>query len=579
MPENIKSSQLSRFSRHNSRICYIASYSLLVAVLIGLLFFSGCNAVTATPDSRFEETPSSTYSFTSTATITNTQKPTETLTPTISFSPTPEISASYPILTLNELDQNAHAYPGPTHYEGDNLIFEINLDQYVDGGDAPVSIQVDGQTPFEVTGEWRGSTLVFSFDTSGLTGSHELSFSAQETGVSVNEIYPLELLPARQRPEQENEAVWKTRDVDCCVLHYITNTAAARDIEWISGVVQKAAEEFDQFPAVEINEKIDVFFIDRMWYNGAFGGAGELLVVYTDRYYGPSQGEDGLKVLVRHELGHAVFPIFSYGEGLSVFLAGGHYKPEPIPERAAAMAELGYLGRTSGLISGYQHEILYLYQAAIVNYMIETYGWEAMWAFVDADSQLPQGTPEERDQVFQDTFGVSKGEFELEFYDWVRSHEAGEQEIDLKLSVELQDLRREYQERFTPEPLFLLGYSEDSFAKSEYLLANIREANSPANITVELLIANAQKALNVGRYEEAQNLIKALESVLASGQLEHPIAREFGSIVFVLAEQGYETVSLVLDGDTAEVVVTQNPPNLETATLKKVNGIWKNDQP
>ena len=575
MSERYPSQRLSFLSPHNSRIGFFKSYALVVSVLIGLLLLAGCTSVNSAPDSLLEESLSTTDSLNAAATNTSAIKPTETLTATISSSPTPEISENYPILTLEELDQDVHAYPGPAHYEGDQLVFEVNLDEYVEAGEAPVSLQVDDQNPIEVTGEWRGSTLIFSFDTSGLAGEHELTISAKKPGVSVNEIYLLELLPASQRPEQENVAAWRNEEIECCVLHYITNTAAARDLAWISEVVQEAADEFDQFPDVEFTEKIDIFFIDRMWYNGAFGGAGELLAVYTDRYYGPAQGEDGLKTLVRHELGHALFQIFSYGEGLSVFLAGGHYKPEPIPERAAALVELGYLGRSSGLTIGYQHEILYLYQAAIVSYMVETYGWDRMWAFVDADSQLPQASPEERDQVFRDTFGVSKDEFEQNFYDWVVSHEAAEQEIDLKLTIELQDLRREYQERFTPEPMFLLGYSEDSFMKPEYLLANIREANSPANIATELLIADAQQAIIEGQYEKAQRLVGALMSILASGRLDHHIAREYGSIVYVLAEQGYEIVSLDLDGDIAEAVVTQNPPQLETVTLQKVNGVWE----
>lgn len=575
MLENNTSQRLPFLSRYNSWIGYIKSYPIVVAVIIGLFLLAGCNSVNSAPDTVLEETLNSTDSLKAAATNTIALKPTETLTPTISPSPTPEISADEPILILDEIDQSVRAFPGPTHYEGDQLIFELNVNEFVEAGEAPVSVQVDDQDPIELTGEWRGSTLIFSFDTSGLTGEHELTISAQKPGVSVNEIYLLDLLPASQRPEQESEAAWSDKEIECCVLHYITNTAAARDLEWISEVVQEAADEFDQFPDVDITEKIDIFFIDRMWYNGAFGGAGELLAVYTDRYYGPAQGEDGLKTLVRHELGHALFQIFSYGEGLSVYLAGGHYKPEPIPERAAALVELGYLGRTSGLTIGYQHESVYLYQAAIVSYMVETYGWDGMWAFVDSDSQLPQATPEERDQVFQETFGVSKTEFEQEFYDWVVSHEPTEQEVDLKLTIELQDLRREYQKRFTPEPMFLLGYSDESFAKPEYLLANIREANSPANIATELLIADAQQAINDGQYEKAQRLVGALMSILASGRLDHNIAREYGSIVSVLAEQGYEIVSLDLDGDTAEVVVTQNPPELETVTLQKVNGVWE----
>jgi hypothetical protein len=54
-----------------------------------------------------------------------------------------------------------------------------------------------------------------------------------------------------------------------------------------------------------------------------------------------------------------------------------------------------------------------------------------------------------------------------------------------------------------------------------------------------LLIANAQQAITESRYEEAQSLIEAIDSVVSSGQLDHPVAREYGAVVYELAARGY----------------------------------------
>jgi hypothetical protein len=548
----------------------IIRWSLMLGAV---LLLAGCSPVgTAT---SLPPSPSVTNTPEPSATLTATQTATPQPTPSLTASPTVEPTPTYPVLSLETVDPVLRAYPGPVHYEGDLLTLEINAGEYVEVQEGPVLLQVDNQDPFQVTGEWRGNYLLVQLDTTGLTGNHRLTIQAEQEAVQVDETYRFQVQPASQRPAQEEDPAWVSRDIECCVLHYITGTAAARDIDWIAENVQQAADDFDEFPTVDINEKIDIFFIDRMWYNGAFGGAGELLAVYTDRYYGPSQGGEGLQVLVRHELGHAVFPLFSYSEGLSVYLAGGHYKPEPIPERAAAMLERNYYVPSVG--PTIQHEIIYLHQAAMINYIINTYGWDALWAYVQADSKQSGTTLEQRDEFMQETLGVSQDEFQRDFVAWLRAQEPGEQVQDLLLTVELQDLRRGYQQQYAPWPQFLLGYSEDSFARPEYLRVNIREPRSPAHIATELLIANAQKALTGGQYEVVQSLIEVIESVVASGRLEHPLAREYAAVVSFLAERGYETVSLDLHGDEAIVQVTQSPPELETMGLHKVDGLWRID--
>jgi len=528
-------------------------------LLFAVLVLASCAPATAEP--------------TGTPLPTATEPPPATPTPRPSATPTLDLPAPGSVLTLEEIDRDVRVYPGPVHYQGDLLTFEINLGEFVEPGDSPVTFQVDGREPVHVPGEWKGSYLLAQFDTAGLIGEHQLSIEGEHDGVTINETYQLKLRSANWRPAQEQNPAWVTREVACCILHYITDTAAARDIDWIARTAQQAAEDFDQYPTVDVTEKIDIYFSDRMWFNGAFGGSGELFIVYTDRYYGPTRGEKGLEILVRHELGHAVFPIFSNGEGLSVYLAGGHYKPEPIPRRGAALLETEYYIPGQGPAS--QHEVIYLHQAAMINYIIETYGWEVLWDYVEEDSKVGNPEPGERDEIFQRALGVSREMFQEGFLNWLSEHDPGQQVQDLQLTIELQEIRRTYQERYAPRPQFLLGSAEETFARPEYLRVNIREPRTPAHIAVELLIANAQEAINDGRYNRARGLIPVIERAVNTGQLDEPLAREYGEVVLTMAHQGYETVSLDLQGNQARVVVTNSPPELQSFTLHKADGAWQ----
>src|SRR6185503_6609162 len=139
--------------------------------------------------------------------------------------------------------------------------------------------------------------------TANLSGHHTLQFKTPD-GI-LNETYSFDVLPASQRPANERHASWLLRETDCCIFHYISDTAAARDIDFIAEHFQKGAEDFSTITGSQIDPKLNVYIIDRLWGNGGFGGSGELLISYTDRYYGPTLNGAGLEILARHEFTHA----------------------------------------------------------------------------------------------------------------------------------------------------------------------------------------------------------------------------------------------------------------------------------
>ncbi len=102
----------------------------------------------------------------------------------------------------------------------------------------------------------------------------------------------------------------------------------------------------------------------------------------------------------------------------------------------------------------------------------------------------------------------------------------------------------------------------------------IREARSPGNVAIELMIANGQQSIKEGNFTAADELIGAIRSILPNGTFEHPLARDYLDVVFFLAEQGYETVTLEWAGEQVRVDVLKEAPALTSLMLQKTEAGW-----
>lgn len=488
--------------------------------------------------------------------------------------------------TPNAVDQLVpagivRAYPGPEHYAGDVLTFEIANEGVFGDATIDVIMTLDSGPPTQIsaTSSWMGLVLPLALDTAHLNGQHTVTFTTADG--QMNETYSFDVLPAEERPTQETRAEWTTRQTDCCVFHYIAETAAARDIGLIAEHFQQGAEDFEVITQREVDTKFNVYIIDTMWGNGGFGGNGELVISYTDRYYGPTTDGAGLELLARHEFTHAANiglagtgggVDFNY-EGLAVYIAGGHYKPEPLAERGAALYQLGHYVPVGQYLM--QHELAYLYPAAMLTYIEEAYGKDAMWTFLGSDDNLGDDQPGSLEAAVRSVFGISLEEFDQAFQAWLEAQDPGEQLDDLRLTIELQDLRRQYQNMYVPPANFLLDQAVDAAARPEYLSVVIREAREPATIAVELLIAHGQQTIVDGDYQKAEEINKILADVLKDGNLDHPVAKEYLDIVLAASEAGYEVVDLNIEADGAEARVTAQPPDLIDMRFQKINGTWQ----
>jgi hypothetical protein len=474
---------------------------------------------------------------------------------------------------------DVRAYPGPKHYAGDVLTFEIPTDVSSEGS-VNVKLTLDGQVPQEIEGQrlYDRIILPLAIDTTNLIGRHTVQLTTADR--QLKQAYSFEVLPANQRPANEESAAWIVNEIDCCQLHYISNTAAARDIKFISDQFQQASQEVLSITGGTLDAKLNVYLIDRIWGNGGFASDDGLVISYTDRYYGPTIGEKGLETLARHELTHVTrLPesagdgVFFNYEGEAVYVAGGHYKPEPLAERAAALYDLGYYVPIEEHID--QHELSYLHAAAVLTYIADAYSAAKVWEFLTADTDPKDSQPASLETAILTTFGVSLKQFDQNFQDWLKSQEPGKQLDDLRLTIQLQDLRRQYQETYAPPPYFIAWKVSDTVGSPDYLPVLIREANAPANMAAELIIANAQQAIVDGDYAKAEQLNQILERVITTGSFVDALAKDYLDIVLALTDADYDVLSLDPQGDRATAQVTGEPPVATSLELEKINGIWQ----
>ena len=222
------------------------------------------------------------------------------------------------------------------------------------------------------------------------------------------------------------------------------------------------------------------------------------------------------------------------------------------------------------------HQLAYLYPAAMLTYIVETYGMDTLWKFLAPEVEVAAEEFIPLEDAIEFSMGISQREFDADFRAWLEAQDPGEQLDDLRLTIRLQDLRRQYQDTYSPPPFFLLGSAAEAVARPEYLTTVIREARAPENIAIELLIANAQKAIITGEYAEAETLIASLEAVLTAQSFDDALANEYYSITLALAEAGYEAQALNIQGETASVQVTNSSDsNLLTLELQKTNTAWE----
>jgi hypothetical protein len=522
---------------------------------------------------------------------TSTPAPTPTITPTVeSIAPPTPLPTQMPIPTATPstpwLPGEIRVFPGPMHYEGDVLSVEVivhNLNKLPPQKTATLS--VDGQlplpsTPVPIHSALRDDLLLFrwAWDTTGEEGRHELTARVplNRQGDVQELVTFVEILPPDRRPHPERTAEWARRDLPCCHLSYVTGTAAERDIDLIADRVQQSVTAVErQVGFAAPDRPTPIVLIDNVWGNGAYTNA-ELVISYVDRAY---TGID-LDTIVRHEATHWAArslhanPPTILAEGTAVYVAGGHYRPEPIPRRAAALLDLGRYIPLAELADGFraqQHEVAYLEAGALVAYLVDTYNWQQVMVLY-AVRRDARGA-EWLDQALRLVFNTGLEQVEQDFIAWLQSHPPDEQLDDLRLTIDLYDTIRRYQDLYAPyqEALPRLDEALELGLTADFM----REPTAPENVALEAMFVAAHQALAEGRYIGVEALLDAVNATLDDGNFTREPVGDYLSITRLLAKEGYEVQRINIAGSQATVQAIQTWPQLETLTLTRVGDEWQ----
>ena len=547
------------------------------------------------------------------------------------FTPTPERNTPIsPPLTSASGQPIADAFtvnfhPDGALYVGDLISLEVIPPGESSPEDRSVRVQVDGPdgvilpevefAPYGIGGRFQ-ATMLWFWDTSGLeVGEYILTVSIVPDGPTWTET--VSLLPQEGVPLPEPGARWAQEESECCLVYYITGTPAERDLEWLLEMLEEQMGKANRRLEVDLEQPIIVTFLPRVLGHGGFAG-GEISVAYLDRNYAGSSEE----IILHHEFVHALDSDLGgelrptmLVEGLAVYLTGGHFKPEPLMSRAAALlppvegcVEPSDGVRISGDINSgveicgldwylpltllvddfyfSQHEIGYLQAGALVEFMVNAWGWDAFSDFYrdihpqaesPGDSQFEGGTQALAiDTALWDHFGLTLHEVEGSFLEALEGESLTPiLAEDVRLSVTFYETVRRYQELLDPSAYFMTAWLPNGGQMRERgIVADyLRRPLETENLVLETMLAAADVNLRAGDYERMEEMLIAINAVLdafSSGDADpfaaHPIGSDYYHLVEAILAAGYQPEEIRLEKNKARVRVSTS--GLELLELK-----------
>lgn len=557
---------------------------LLTLIGVLLLGLASCTGQTMQPSPLPADTA------TAGVTVTNTPLPptesvalpTETQIPTAAPTPTPTAlpTAVPPDLSLSS--DAVFLYPIPEIYSGDLVTFQVlpTVPDSINPSDVSVLVTVNGADV--ATGALSGRNLggqamalfPWVWDTTGTVGVHEVSIILDpEDRIQIGDENPannivtfnVEVLAANALPRPEVGATWVTAESACCHIHAISGTAAYRDLPQLLQTIETAVAQARRALNTELVEKLNIYLIDRVIGQGGYA-ANAIVISYLDRQYSGR----GLYEVVVHEAVHVLDRQFApqritfLAEGLAVWATGGHYKPENLPQRTAALVETGQYVPLGQLIDNFyptQHEVGYLQAATFVQYLIERDGWARFKAFyADVTANDAPTLAEAVDINVQIYYGLTLAEMEQEWLAHLQQKPVSKDDLaDLQTTLRYYDTMRRYQLIYDPTAHFLIAwlpYPED-----------VRERGNPAdftrrpqdelNVVLEVMLQGVDEALRRADYSQANVLLDSIERALNNdGNFVDPLARSYQQIVQRGAQLGLEAQQVTITGETAVAILT-----------------------
>ena len=386
----------------------------------------------------------------------------------------------------------------------------------------------------------------------------------------------------------EPETIWASTELSGVRLHYLTGTAAERDLEVIAAEVAAAYEDVGaRFGFSAAGDLLEIYLLDRVIGHGGYASWDWAAITYTDRQYTPPN----LGMVLRHELTHRLDAALGchaapsvVREGLAVYVAGGHYwAGSPIHDTAALRTSAHYipLSQLADDFYTYQHEVSYREAGAFVGYIVEHFGWEGMETFCratlsgewqDATAQLSAGLLALAEPDWQ--------AFEAMWEAWLDAQSVPSETLArLEVELRLMETLRIYQRVYDPGAHFLEGilFSPKDGVQWNITADFVRRPHEAEPVALELLLAMAQEAVSSGIVEAVERPLSAVEDALANGFPQSGLAADVRAIVAAALVQGYEPYRLVphLDGSYEVHALLQAAwPSRRVLTASQLEAAW-----
>jgi hypothetical protein len=422
-------------------------------------------------------------------------------------------------------------HPDGPLYVGDQVSIEVIAPEGIDLEHSEVQVSVKEASigdlgsakfgAFGIGGRYQ-ATMSWVWDTQELEpGNYTLDFNIKPDIADWTE--EIVLLLGTNLPAPEPQAHWLSVEIDCCVVHYISGTPAARDITDLLEVAEAQSLAASQNLGSEFEEPIEITILPRVLGHGGFASR-EIHVSYLDRNYANSNFSQVLQHEMVHildgQLGGELRPSL-FIEGLAVYLTGGHYKKEPLLARAAVLSDLGWYLPLVPLADDFynsQHEVGYLQSGALIQYMVRTWGWEAFSDFYRDIQTHESGEPSQAiDTALQAHFGLTFEQLERRFVNELQQqHINPDLYDDVRLIVSYYETVRRYQQVLDPSAYFLTAWlPEGSEMRERELVADyLRRPSARENIILENLIIKAGDHIQMGDFEQAERILSIVNEIL-----------------------------------------------------------------
>ncbi len=417
-------------------------------------------------------------------------------------------------------------HPGPPLYVGDWISIEVYSqpgaklqDQQLSVSLAGTTSTILGSTKFvPVAGNRFLATLQWFWNTSGLVpGVYSLLFSVTPAKTEWQQQVTLE------SPPPNSDARWITADNSCCHVHVISGTAAERDLNLLLPEIDQQVSQVQRELNHKLSKKIDLNLLPLV-----LGQSGittdQIYVSYIDFNY----TDTDFLIVLHHELVHIVDadiggdlrPLILV-EGLAVYMTGGHYRDEPLSRRAAALLELGrYIPLTNLADNFYswQHEISYLEASSLIEFMVQTWGWDAYSKFYRDIHPVPGGSEAQAmDKALQFHFGLTLRQLNDRFLIYLQSIPVIPQlREDVALTVDLFDTIRLFQQERQPSAYFQQVWLPDAGQMREKgIVADyLPRGSNPQDVNIEVILVQAGNDWLKGDFLNAQKQLYLVEKQL-----------------------------------------------------------------